>query len=48
MPPTMLKPMIAIVSDGKSKASSWAMSVVPAVRAIAIIATSISTEPMNV
>ena len=47
-PPTTVMPSTCMVSDEKSKASSSAMSVVPAMRAIAIIATSISTDPRNV
>ena len=47
-PPTTVKPRTRIGSDANGKSSSVGMSVVPACQYIAIIATSISTEPKKV
>ena len=47
-PPVMVSPRTAMGSDEKSKAISVGISVVPAAKYMAIIATSISTEPRKV
>ena len=47
-PPTTLRPSTRIGSDGNGWVISVGMSVVPACMYIAIIATSISTEPKKV
>ena len=48
IPPAMVRPSTAIGSLENSKAISVGMSVVPAAKYIAIMATSIRTEPRKV